>query len=69
MKVRFKANKEPCIQYTVLGEPTDEWDDVQKKFCICLHLQGLGWVEKRLLEETFHPENTDALEIYIDLNQ
>lgn len=69
MKVKFKANKEPCTQYTVVGEAEDEWDDVQKKYCICLNLKELGWVEARLLEETNHPDNIDAIDIIVELSK
>ncbi len=69
MKVRFKLNKEPCTQYNVLSGPLVEYDEVKGKYCECLEIEGLGFVDSSLLTETISEENIDAIDLFIELSK
>lgn len=71
MKMKFKGNTEPCIVYE-LKSPNDlvEYDEIQQKYCPCLEVELLGFVDKELLTEAAdHPDNIPASEIAVQLSQ
>ena len=70
MKVKFKNNIEPCIQYEVINPfPVIEYDDVLKKYCPMIEVEILGLVPKELLEEvTIHPDNIQAIDLAVYLS-
>lgn len=68
MKVRFKNNTEPCIQYHVKNEvPVIGYDEVLNKYCPCIELEILGLVASELVTEAFHSDNTNATDLAIYL--
>jgi hypothetical protein len=68
MKVRFKGNSEPCVQYRVLNNtPVIEYDEVLGKYCACIEIEALGLVPLEMLCETTCNENVDAIDIVVHL--
>lgn len=69
MKVIFKRNTEPCIQYEVKnGVEVMEYDDVYlDRYAPCIEIEILGLVPKELLAEATHPENINATDVAIYL--
>lgn len=68
MKVKFKKNSEPCLQYEVKDpNPVFEWDEYLGKYCECIEIEMMGLVPKELLTETNCSKNLDATELAICL--
>lgn len=66
MKVKFKGSFFG-VEYKVIGTESFEWDDVQKKDCLCLYLDILGWVDKELLEPSDNPDSVQAIDVAVIL--
>lgn len=68
MKVKFKGNIEPCIQYEVKNStPIIVYDEVFEKNMECIEIEILGLVPLNLLVETNHEDNTNAIDIAVYL--
>ena len=68
MKMRFKNNNEPCLQYEVKNPtPVIEWDEQLNKYCECIELQVLGLVPMELIKEANHPDNVDGIDVAVYL--
>lgn len=68
MKMRFRNNNEPCLQYEVKNAvPIIEYDEQLKKYCECIELAVLGLVPKELLTEANHSDNVDGIDVAIHL--
>ena len=67
--MKFKGNKEPCIQYELLDDTeVMEFDEVQFKAYVPHILLGvMGLVPKQLLNEATHPDNVNAIDLAINL--
>ena len=68
MKVIFKGNQEPCIQYEV-KDSTEVMDyyEALNKSTTCIEIEVLGLVPKELLKEATHPGNTNAIDVSVYL--
>lgn len=70
MKVKFKGNTEPCIEYNVLQSDVMEYSEKLCKWCPHLELEVLGLVPAELLAPAKdHPDNIPAINIAIELSQ
>lgn len=69
MKMKFKKNPEPCIQYNLISGPVMEYDEIQEKYCECLEIQCMGFVDASLLTETMCEDNVDAIDLFIELSK
>lgn len=70
MKVIFKRNAEPCIQYRVLSEkPVMEYDEIFGRYMSCIDIEVLGLVPEILLKEATHPDNIDAIDVLIEIQK
>ena len=66
MKVKFKLNTTPCVQYDVKSEPpVMHFDEYLNKYCECIELSVLGL---ELLCETDCEDNVDAIEVAVVLS-
>ena len=69
MKVIFKGNTEPCIQYEVKNSTeVMDYDEVLEKVTPCIEIEVLGLVPKELLKEATHPGNTNAIDVSVYLS-
>ena len=69
MKVKFKLNTTPCLQYDVKNEtPVMHFDEILDKYCECIELSVLGLVPLELLCETNCEDNVDAIEVAVVLS-
>lgn len=70
MKVKFKLNEEPCIEYEVKQANTMEYSEELGKYCRHHELEVLGPVPAELLAEVDgHPDNIPAIDIAIELSK
>jgi hypothetical protein len=68
MKVIFKGNKEPCIQYEVKNSnEVIEFNEMMDKYAPHIEIETLGLVPKELLTEATHPDNINATDIAVYL--
>lgn len=69
MKVKFKKNTEPCLQYDVINpEIVMHYDEFHKKYMPCIEISVLGMVPAELLTETHHPDNVDGINVAVYLS-
>lgn len=70
MKVKFKLNQEPCIEYKVLQQDMMEYSEKLGKWCPHHDLEVLGLVPAELLTEIEgHPGNVPAIDVAIELSK
>ena len=71
MKVKFKGNTEPCIVYEVKNTDAGmQYDEIQEKYCPCIEVEILGFVDKELLTEAIdHPDNISVADLAVQLSQ
>lgn len=68
MKMKFKANAEPYIEYEVKNPtPVMEYSKLLKKETPCIELSVLGLVPQELLEECNSAENIQAIDVLVAL--
>lgn len=68
MHVKFRLNPEPCIQYEVLQESVMAVDP-KYGYCEHMELKVMGLVPAQLLTPTEHPDNVDAIDLFIELSK
>lgn len=69
MKVRFKSNSEPCIQYDLI-DFTDvmHFDElVYHKYVPHIRISLIGLVPKELIVPATHRDNVDAVDMMLCL--